>query len=380
MEELRPLLNVATEDDFRLVVAFMLVALSGRCPYFLLAFHGEQGTAKSTMTRMVRGLFDPVELLLRLPPGKQQDLILATNGNYVVTIDNLSRLHDWFSDTLCSVVTGTGFATRQLYTNAEEFLFRVERPVILNGIPDVASLRGDLADRSLIIELPPIPTDQRRTEDALWSQFDDMCPRGLGSLLDAVSCALRHEASVQLNELPRMADAVRWVSAAEPALGWSPGSFAAHYHDYQHRVRATSAGMDPVVLTVHRFLSNGSRSWEGTASELLDALNDLLQMDGDRGVGLARSKAWPKSPNWLSQRLDRVAPLLRAVGIDFDRRGRGKSETARKTIRLTLADPLHSTGAAATAEKSPPSFSTKGGEKGGRVRRRRAVLKKRQVK
>ena len=61
----------------------------------------------------------------------------------------------WLSDALCRLATGGGFGTRQLYSDDEESLFEARRPVLLNGIEEVA-VRGDLLDRSLIVTLSPI--------------------------------------------------------------------------------------------------------------------------------------------------------------------------------------------------------------------------------
>ena len=58
----------------------------------------------------------------------------------------------WLSDALCRLATGGGHSARTLYTDLEEISLAVKRPVILNGIEDVAT-RPDLAERALQIEL-----------------------------------------------------------------------------------------------------------------------------------------------------------------------------------------------------------------------------------
>jgi hypothetical protein len=76
-------------------------------------------------------------------------MIAGTNG-WMIVLDNLSHIQPWFSDALCRLATGGGFSTRELYSDAEEMIFEVQRPVILNGIEEVAT-RGDLLDRSIIL-------------------------------------------------------------------------------------------------------------------------------------------------------------------------------------------------------------------------------------
>ena len=53
------------------------------------------------------------------------------------------------------------------------------------------------------------------------------------------------------------------------------------------------------------------RSWQGTATQLLDALTERAK------EGTTRREAWPKSPSALSNKLRRLAPHLRAVDIDI---------------------------------------------------------------
>ena len=160
---LRRFLNVQDDVDFRLVVAWMVGTLNPAGPYPLLVLQGEQGSAKSTMVRVLRSVVDPAAEPLRSPPRDERDLAIAASGNWTLALDNLSGVRPWLSDALCRVATGGGFATRELYSDDREVLFSQKRPVILNGIDSLAVV-GDLRDRSLVIELPPIPPDEKRTE------------------------------------------------------------------------------------------------------------------------------------------------------------------------------------------------------------------------
>ena len=57
--------------------------------------------------------------------------------------------------------TGGGLATRQLYSDLSETIINVQRPIILNGIAELAT-RGDLLDRSIVISLPTLDPEKRR--------------------------------------------------------------------------------------------------------------------------------------------------------------------------------------------------------------------------
>src|SRR5262249_43235555 len=153
-----------------------------------------------------------------------RDLAIAGNNSWVIALDNISYLPPWLSDALCRLSTGGGFSTRSLYENGEETIFNAQRPLIINGITELAS-RSDLMDRCLLVELPTIPEANRRTERELWAAFEQDRPAILGAILDVVSAGLRNLPHVQLGTLPRMADFAAWITACEPALGWKTSSF-----------------------------------------------------------------------------------------------------------------------------------------------------------
>jgi hypothetical protein len=138
-----------------------------------------------------------------------------------------ARCRHGISDAICRLATGGGYATRQLYTDADEVLFDVTRPVILNGIDDVVT-RPDLAQRSLFEKLEPIPEDKRKTEDEILTAFEAKRPVILGALLDGIATGLRREASIKPRNYPRMADFALWGTACETAA-WPENTFGPAY-------------------------------------------------------------------------------------------------------------------------------------------------------
>ena len=183
----------------------------------MIVLSGEQGSAKSTFSAILRALLDPNTAPLRALPREDRDLFIAASNGHVLAFDNVSGLPGWISDTLCRLATGGGFAVRQLYTDQDEVLFDAARPVILNGIEEIVT-RPDLADRAVFLTLQPIPEEHRRPEQELWAAFDAERPRVLGVLLDAVVEGLKRLPETRLEKLPRMADFALWATACETAL------------------------------------------------------------------------------------------------------------------------------------------------------------------
>jgi hypothetical protein len=330
VEDLRSFLNVGSEDDFALIVAWLIAALRPRGPCPLLVIGGEQGSAKSTTSRMLRRLVDPNDAPIRSVPTTERDLLIAAQRSRVLCFDNVSALKPSFSDTLCRIVTGGAFSTRKLFTDDEEHLLEAQRPVILNGIPTLLT-RPDLIERSICITLPPVPAVQRKTESALWSSFETVAGRVLGALLDGVSAGLRNVTSTKLERLPRMADFATWVSAAEDGLKWMPGRFMSAYEANMKTVNDDLVDDDPLASAIVRLSAEGL--WSGTSTELLEKLAVL-----PCGVG-SRSPDWPKDATRLSTALQRLQPSLSKAGceIRFERRREGP---ARRRI-ICIAQPAH---------------------------------------
>ena len=273
---LKESLNLGGEDDWVLVASWILGALRPKGPYPILAVSGEQGSAKSTLCRLVRAVVDPNVAPLRTVPREVRDLMIAASHSWVLAYDNLSDIPPWLSDALCRMATGGGFSTRELYTDDDEVIFDAMRPVLINGIEELAT-RSDLLDRTICLCLPTIPDGMRRTEQQLFADFEQRRPQILGAFLDAVAKALQQLPNVRLAKPPRMAD-----------------------------------------FSV----------WEGTAQALLD---ELEQADGSDKWKKRRD--WPKSPQGLGKRLRRIAPNLRRIGIevDFDK---STDKTRKRLIRL----------------------------------------------
>jgi hypothetical protein len=320
VETLRSFLNVQSDADFVLVVAWALACLRNRGPYPVIALSGEQGSAKSTFSAILRALLDPNTAPLRALPREDRDLFIAASNGHVLAFDNVSGLPAWISDTLCRLATGGGFAVRQLYTDQDEVLFDAARPVILNGIEDIVT-RPDLADRAVFLTLEPIPEERRRPEQELWAAFEAERPRILGVLLDAVAKGLAMLPQTKLEKLPRMADFALFATACETAL-WSPGTFWSAYCGNRDEAVEGVIDADPIAAAVRAVMATRTE-WTGTASDLLGALAEAA------GERVAKSKTWPDSPRALAGRLRRAAAFLRKIGIEisFGREGRARTRT-----------------------------------------------------
>src|SRR5262245_661694 len=266
LDTLRHLLNLPRDDDFVLVVAWLLAALRPNGPYPLLAISGEQGSAKTVLCKMLKALIDPNVAPVRALARDERELMIAANNSHVLAFDNVSSLPGWLSDALCRIASGGSLAVRQLYTDDEEVLFQAARPILINGIEDVIT-RPDLADSAVFVSLPPISDEQRRPETALWRDFERKRSMILGALLDAAVHGLTMRSRIRPEELPRMADFALWASACETAL-WPAGTVARAYAANRQAAIESIIEADPVAMCVRALMIDRTR-WSGSASDLL---------------------------------------------------------------------------------------------------------------
>ena len=314
------LINII-RDDFILVCAWLVCALRPSKPFAMLALHGQQGSAKSTTQRMCRSLIDPNVASLRSAPRDERDLMIAATNAWIVGFDNLSRLGEPLSDSLCRLATGGGFATRELYSDGDEILFDAKRPVMFNGIEEIAT-RPDLLERCLVISAPRIDKAARRTENDLWREFEAERPKIIGALFTKLSQALKNLPVTNLAEKPRMADFAEFAFAA----------FGKEFLDRYEaaRIEANAAALEAstVALSIQKFMF-GRDEWEGTAGELLKLL-ETVSSDTER-----KQKDYPKTAHAMAGALKRIEPNLRAAGIAYEKTGNKNGGSGGRNFKLT---------------------------------------------
>ena len=114
-----------------------------------------------------------------------------------------------------------------------------------------------------------------------------------------------------------MADAERWIAAAELASDVKAGSLVGAIKSAQDQISADRVSTDVVVSKLETLVSLDG-PFEGT----IMALYESLTSDDD-----ALTRQVPKTPQHLSRHLTRIKPMLGQVGlhVEFgDRTNRGR--------------------------------------------------------
>ncbi len=309
-----------------MVLAWLLDCFRPDTPFPVLELVGEQGSAKSTTQSVLRSLVDPNKVMLRGRPKTVEDVFVAAANNWLVSYENLSGLTPEQQDAFCTLATGGGFASRQLYTNGEEHVMETKRPVVLNGIAVVAT-RPDLIDRVIHVDLPTIAAEARRDDADTHSGWECDQATVFAGLLDLFSAALAILPTVKLTQKQRMADYERLGEAVTRALGFAPGEFQQQYAELVRAGIDRALESNAVAQALDKYLAERVLpiNWQGTAGQLYDLLNTHSIPD---------RSSWPRSPKGLSDQLRRIAPAYRAKGIDITHLGHSR-EGARWRIAQT---------------------------------------------
>ena len=303
--------NIPKEQRL-LILAFLLESWRFHTPFVILMLTGEQGSAKSSTHKRIRQLSDPNTVPLRSAPKSVEDIYVSAANNWQASFENMSNLSAPMQDALCTLATGGGFAGRKLYSDADESVIDVKRPVIINGIANVTT-RPDLIDRTITLHLPRIEESDRKCDADLDRDFEEDAPTIFGSLLDLFSATLRELPDIHIDRPPRMIDFVYLGEAMCKAMNIEPSTFNTLYKENRGESLMHSLDSSPAALAVQEFVKSGTNDWKGTMKQLKAILDASHHQEGE---------GWPKSPRGLGETLRRMAPALRELGVEIEFRGR----------------------------------------------------------
>lgn len=313
------------EQNYRLLIAFLVNALKPNGPYFVLLVEGEQGSGKSFFCEVVKRLIDPNQAMRLRLPDKPQDLMIQAKEYRLLSFDNASGMSAEMSDSLCSLATGGGLAVRKLYSDGELYVMSYSRPFVINGIGGYAK-RPDLMERAIPIKLAPMSAGGRKTEAELTAEFEKILPSVLGALYSAVAHALGAYDKIEPPRHLRMADAARWIHSAEEGLGERPNSIIDAIAFAQNEFVIDQVNDDPLVVALRKIA--GPLEYEDYIGELFVQIHEQPNAKHHRSL--------PKSPSHLSSQLVRMRPAMEKAGITVeflkkDRKGR--------RVRVRCKDP-----------------------------------------
>ena len=331
VDGLRPLLNIPGTRRRRAQTAatttsswrspMMLACLRGRGPYPVMAIGGEQGSAKSTRSAMLRSVVDPRHPRAARLPRDERDLVVAARNQHVLAFDNVSGLrHVAVGRPLPHRLRGRVRHPRALHRRGRGRVLgrpadhpqrhrRGRRAAGPRRALDLLDLRAD----------QPARTGSRRKRSGR--------PSTLRMRLSSAPCSTRSRRAS--SAFPRSG---RRICRAWPTslTGRSPasrrcGRTATFSDAYNANILGAVESVleaSPVAVAVRELMAN-----------LAKALQDEVERDRQRPSRskltdlvterIAKSDDWPRNGRALSGRLRRAASFLRRVGIDVVFNGKG---------------------------------------------------------
>jgi hypothetical protein len=308
-----------------LVIAWILDSFRLDTPFPVLELIGGQGSGKSQTQKLIRRLIDPNTCELRSAPKNPEDYFVGGNSNWLLSYENLSHLSGQAQDNLCVLSTGGGYATRRLYTNTEEAILDVKRPVVINGICPIVT-QQDLIDRTVSIELPALT--ERFESTSLLESFERDKSAIFGGLMDLFAEALQALESVVIDPktAPRLIEFVKFGEALATVLGHAQGEFLAIFTESRRSAIERTLDSSPVAQAALEWAQ--SRTSDFCELPLKQMFNLIEQF---KPVGC---EAWPRSVKGFGDALRRAAPALRQLGFEFKSLGKRGGVVLWAAIKL----------------------------------------------
>ena len=324
LHDLLGFINLQDSSQYLLMLVYTVSCFIPEIPHPIAILYGPQGSGKTTLFCLLRSLIDPSITPTLSFSNKRADIVQQLSHNWAPFYDNLDSISGPNSDLLCRAVTGEGYTKRKNYSDDDDVIYSYRRCIGLNGV-DVIVQRPDLLDRSILFGLERISPSERQEERKLLKRFEDKRPLLLGAIFDTLSKAIRIHPTINLSELPRMADFATWGCAIAVALGYSQEDFLTAYSLNYQMSNEEALQANPLGSVILEFMEKQD-FWEGSATELFSALDSIVSSLEIN----TKSPLWPKAPHALTVRLNQVATNLRAMGISVETGGR----SARKRIIL----------------------------------------------
>lgn len=339
--------NIKDPKDQLLFKAYLITLFIPDIPHVILLLKGVKGAAKSIIETMIKRIIDPSQIELLILNKKRQDFIINLAHCYYNAYDNVRKIPEWLSSDICAATTGAGFSTRTLYTTSDETHFKFKRCFALSSIG--ASLTEDDAlERCISIKHPKIEHQNRKTEEKILAEFDDMLSQLLGYIFDILAKVMQIkdqlEQSHELDgKLERMADFCFWAEAAAQAMGYQPMEFLDAYTENlknQSKDAVNFNALADIVRSICQEELARKRVEEYTLPALLGKVREKGYEMGIEVDRYSTEFAWAKTPQSLSEELMRLAAIIEdsygyKIERYLDKVGRKGRKKNNSVIRLT---------------------------------------------
>jgi hypothetical protein len=243
----------------------------------------------------------------------------SLDGGGLFTLDNADTRNRWLSDAVASAATDGCSQRRKLYTNSDKVTLRARAWICLTTANPTFASDAGLADRLLVIRM------NRRTDEtndsALSDEIREHRDSGLSFVTHTLSVALADQQPTPGRLNLRHPDFAARAVRIGRAIG-REAEFIAALKNAETDKSLFCLENDTLGEALIIFMRDQDE-WEGTATELLEALKDA-EPDGDMAATKANGK-----PIWSAKRLGRRLGML---WPHLQKMFKAKQETGRGRI------------------------------------------------
>jgi energy-coupling factor transporter ATP-binding protein EcfA2 len=329
-DEFFELYEVESEVSQTLCRAFILQATKHAGPFAHMIITGPQGCGKSELVKGIKRVMDPTLTELQLLPDGdyRREFMRISKLERVLAFDNVSRISNTLSDTLCTMSTGVTTTVRQLYTTLDSEASVMEAPVIVNGIT-ADPMRGDLLERAILYDKEIL--QRKLTTEELYEDFEAILPGVMAAVFDDTVRALKNYTNIELKyELPRMADFCCWAVAAT-------GDEDIPLYIKEELALANDSALEATFFgqILVEFLDDFKydETYDIPVKQLYEILWSLAKNARESRASPRQLSEFPPSPWHMARAITRVAPMLASRGW-LVKRGRVARERRYRFVKI----------------------------------------------
>jgi hypothetical protein len=304
--DLKKVVKLNNDAEYLMVIAWFITLFYDTSYPFLILI-GQEGSAKSTSTKNLKDILDPVEGGLRSFQKNADDIYISAQSNMILGYDNISYINLQLSDELCRIATGGSISKRKQYSNSDQIILKAKRAILMNGIDGVPDF-PDFISRSVIINLQALEENEIRTEEQMRELFNSVHSSILGAILNLVVKSLSQNiiSAKPKHRLATYYNIGCWVSEE---LGFDSNVFIDAFSEsqgsYRKKAIEDSFLLDFIVEKVQKM--NGEYSV--TATNLLTEVHAHFQYQ------FVALKTLPKDASAVGKCINRYSRALREFGI-----------------------------------------------------------------
>jgi hypothetical protein len=303
-------------DDQIIFKSHVIAQFLNNIPIPIDIYHGEQGSAKTSVSSAVKSIVDPEGENAMSLPDKIDDIVIMMMSREKIVFDNCENFTKDISQFLCKSVTGTTYGKRELFTTSDEFSVMLKEKISLNGIaPNIN--QPDLLERSIFYELKRIDKRERITDDDFKTESEKLKPCVLGCVFSTLQKAMIIYDDVKKEltgkSLPRMASFAVWGESISRSLGNEDKKFIDRYNE-KLDVSSLSLQEDyPMIQPLVKYIEGISEE------ELKRGHEETLKILFDKvivALGPARDERLPANTKSFGKELKQLAPMIR--NLDYE--------------------------------------------------------------